>query len=163
MQNAKILQITKEQIWLKSGSTRYLLRIGQSSADALTAQPQAEKVSGQAAISRKGSGIVSQTISRENIIRILQGKEGAILNGQFGPHVVDGRIEGYKIARIGDEHIFSKLGAKNGDIIRKVNGYPLDGMERMLDLWKALPTATEIKIELERDGKVITYDFQIRN
>ena len=38
-----------------------------------------------------------------------------------------------------------------------------DDTERMLDLWKAVKTAPEIKIEIERDGKTITYDFQIRN
>ena len=82
---------------------------------------------------------------------------------QFGPHLVNGRIEGYKIARVNDDHVFAKLGARSGDIIRKVNGYALSDTERMLDLWKAIRTAPEVKIELEREGKTITYDFQIRN
>lgn len=162
VQNAKILKIAKEQIWLSSGNAPFTLRIGQSSADVLSAKPVADKISGHADTSRKSPEVVSQTISRENVIKILEGKEGPILNGQFGPYVVEGRIEGYKITRIGDEHIFAKLGARNGDVIRKVNGYPLDGMERLMDLWKALPTTTEIKIEIERNGKAFVYEFQVR-
>ncbi len=162
VQNAEVVNIAQEQIWLKMGNARYALRIGQSSTDVLTAQGAAEKISGQTGISRGSSEIVSQTISRESVIKILEGKEGPILNGQFGPYVVDGRIEGYKITRIGDEHIFAKLGAKNGDVIRKVNGYPLDGMERLMDLWKTLPTTTEIRIQIERNGKPVLYEFQVR-
>lgn len=163
IQNAKILKIAKEQIWLRSGNTQFSLRIGQSSADTQAALPSSEKLPGQTESSRKNTNVIPQTISRENVRRILEGKEGRILEGQFGPHVVEGRIVGYKIARIADDHLFAKLGARSGDIVRKVNGYPLDGMERILDLWKAIQTAPEIKVELERDGKVITYDFQIRN
>ena len=163
VQNARILAIGKEQIWLRSGNTQFSLRIGQSSADAMAALTTSERQPTQTESSRRSAAGTSQTISRENVRRILEGKEGRILEGQFGPHVIDGKIVGYRIVRVGEDHIFAKLGARNGDIIRKVNGYHLDGMERLMDLWKAVQTATEIKIELERDGKVFTYDFQIRN
>ena len=94
----------------------------------------------------------------------ILGNPAKIYEGaQFGPHLVNGKIEGYKIARVNDDHVFAKLGAKSGDIIKKVNGYGLNDTERMLDLWKAIKTAPAVKIELERDGKQITYDFQIRN
>lgn len=162
VQDAKVVQIAKEQIWLRSGSTRYSLRIGQSSTEALASQPVKDLQGAQTKTVIPKASPISQTISRENVIKILQGKEGPILDGQFGPHVVDGRITGYKIVRIGEDHIFAKLGAKSGDIIRKVNGYPLDGMERLLDIWKALPTALEIKIDLERNGRPMSYEFQIR-
>lgn len=166
VQNATIVSIAQEHIWIKMGQNRYKLKIGQSTTDLAQQAAAAPAAAGQpAAPAATASGtVISRVISREEVNKNILGNPAKIYEGaQFGPHLVNGKIEGYKIARVNDDHVFAKLGAKSGDIIRKVNGYGLNDTERMLDLWKAIRTAPEVKIELERDGKVITYDFQIRN
>lgn len=161
VQNINITAIAKEFIWLKTGTARYKLSIGQSTADILNATAQ-QSIPGEKTQATANQPVVSQTISAEEIRRILDGKEGPLLKGNFGPYLVNGNIEGYQIIQIPAEHIFARLGGKNGDILRRVNGYPLTGLERVLDLMKALPTMPAIKIDIERGGKDITYDFQIR-
>lgn len=160
VQGAAILSIAKEHIWIKMGDTRAMLRIGQSTVDIQNNQVSpATAAKAQVA----GAEVINQNISREEVLRILQGKEGKIFEAQFGPHVVEGKIVGYKISRVSDDHVFAKLGAKSGDVIRKVNGYPLDDMERLMDLYKALRTMSAVKIELERGGKNLIYNFHVRN
>lgn len=163
VQNATIISIAQEHIWIKMNQSRYKLKIGQSTTD-LAQQPAAGAPAGAPAAATGGNLVISKVISREDVNKNILGNPAKIYEGaQFGPHLVNGKIEGYKIARVNDDHVFAKLGAKSGDIIKKVNGYGLNDTERMLDLWKAIRTAPEVKIELERDGKTITYDFQIRN
>ncbi len=163
VQSASIISIAQEHIWIRMGQGRYKLKIGQSTTD-LAQQPVTPDPKAGAPVATGGGTVISKVISREDVNKNILGNPAKIYEGaQFGPHLVNGKIEGYKIARVNDDHIFAKLGAKSGDIIRKVNGYGLSDTERMLDLWKAIKTAPEVKIELERDGKVITYDFQIRN
>lgn len=163
VQNAKILSIAKEHIWVKIGGVRAKLSLGQSSSDLKLGSPEAVGIhAANERNSSAGGEIFTKVISRENVLKILGG-EARMFEGQFGPHVVNGKIEGYKIARVSDDHIFAKLGARNGDIIRRVNGYGLNDLERLMDLYKALKTMSEAKIELERDGKPVTYIFQIRN
>lgn len=164
VQSATVISIAQEHIWIKMTQNRYKLKIGQSTTD-LAQQPAAiPAASGAPATAAGGGIIISKVISREEVNKNILGNPAKIYEGaQFGPHLVNGKIEGYKIARVNDDHVFAKLGAKSGDVIRKVNGYGLNDTERMLDLWKAIRTAPEVKIELERDGKTITYDFQIRN
>lgn len=165
VQAATIVSIAQEHIWIRMNQSRYKLKIGQSTTDlaqqAATVDPNAAAAPAAAA----GSGqVITKVISREEVNKNILGNPAKIYEGaQFGPHLVNGKIEGYKIARVNEDHVFAKLGAKSGDIIRKVNGYALNDTERMLDLWKAIKTAPSVKIELERDGKMITYDFQIRN
>ncbi|HMV35937.1 MAG TPA: PDZ domain-containing protein [Turneriella sp.] len=162
VQSATIISIAQEHIWIKMNQNRYKLKIGQSTTD-LAQQAAAQPAAGPQAGPTQGT-VISKVISREEVNKNILGNPAKIYEGaQFGPHLVNGKIEGYKIARVNEDHVFAKLGAKSGDIIRKVNGYGLNDTERMLDLWKAIRTAPEVKIELERDGKVITYDFQIRN
>lgn len=164
VQNATIISIAQEHIWIKLNQNRYKLKIGQSTTDLAQQAAAAPATPGQPAVATSGGTVISKVISREEVNKNILGNPAKIYEGaQFGPHLVNGKIEGYKIARVNDDHVFAKLGAKSGDIIRKVNGYGLNDTERMLDLWKAIRTAPEVKIELERDGKVITYDFQIRN
>jgi type II secretion system protein C len=164
VQSASIISIAQEHIWIRMGQGRYKLKIGQSTTD-LAQQPATTDPNAAAAPAATAGGqVISKVISREEVNKNILGNPAKIYEGaQFGPHLVNGKIEGYKIARVNDDHVFAKLGAKSGDIIRKVNGYGLNDTERMLDLWKAIKTAPSVKIELERDGKVITYDFQIRN
>jgi len=164
VQNATIVSIAQEFIWIKMNNVRLKLKIGQSTTE--LAQQAANAAAGPAKPGAPAAGgtVISRVISREEVNKSILGDPTKIYVGaQFGPHLVNGKIEGYKIARVNDDHVFAKLGAKSGDIIRKVNGFALSDTERMLDLWKAIKTAPEVKIELERDGKVITYDFQIRN
>jgi|GEM_PF-1555436 len=164
VQNATIISIAQEHIWIKLNQNRYKLKIGQSTTDLAQQVAAAPATPGQPAVATGAGTVISKVLSREDVNKNILGNPAKIYEGaQFGPHLVNGKIEGYKIARVNDDHIFAKLGAKSGDIIRKVNGYGLNDTERMLDLWKAIRTAPEVKIELERDGKVITYDFQIRN
>lgn len=164
LQNATVISIAQEHIWIKLNQNRYKLKIGQSTTDLLQQAAAPATAPGQPAVATGGASVISKVLSREDVNKNILGNPAKIYEGaQFGPHLVNGKIEGYKIARVNDDHIFAKLGAKSGDIIRKVNGYGLNDTERMLDLWKAIKTAPTVKIELERDGKNITYDFQIRN
>ncbi|GAB4444309.1 MAG: hypothetical protein OHK0011_26420 [Turneriella sp.] len=164
VQSATIISIAQEHIWIKLNQGRYKLKIGQSTTDLAQQAAPADPNAAAAPAAAGGGQVISKVISREEVNKNILGNPAKIYEGaQFGPHLVNGKIEGYKIARVNDDHVFAKLGAKSGDIIRKVNGYGLNDTERMLDLWKAIKTAPAVKIELERDGKVITYDFQIRN
>ncbi|MBV6492219.1 MAG: hypothetical protein LDLANPLL_00211 [Turneriella sp.] len=164
VQNATIISIAQEYIWIKMNQSRYKLKIGQSTTDLIQQAEQQAAAKPAAAQGVSTGQVISKVISREEVNKNILGNPAKIYEGaQFGPHLVNGKIEGYKIARVNDNHIFAKLGAKSGDIIRKVNGYGLNDTERMFELWKAIRTAPEVKIELERDGKIITYDFQIRN
>jgi len=163
VQSATLISIAQEHIWIKMTQNRYKLKIGQSTADLAAQAPQ--PAPGAPTTATAGGGtLVTKVITREEVNKNILGNPAKIYEGAaFGPHLVNGKIEGYKISRVNDDHVFAKLGAKSGDIIKKVNGYGLSDTERMLDLWKAIRTAPEVKIEIEREGKTITYDFQIRN
>lgn len=161
-----VVSILHEYIWVKQGATRFKLKIGQTTTEALeknAASPQPPAQTVKTAETAVG-GVIKKVISREEVNKNILGNPASIYQGAaFGPYMQNGKIEGYRIAKVAEDHVFYKLGARNGDIIRKVNGYALNDTERMFELWKTIKTAPAVKIELERDGKTVTYDFQIRN
>ena len=55
----------------------------------------------------------------------------------------------------------SPLFFSRGDIIKAVNGYRLDSVEKAMELWKILKNENHVKIELERAGKDFILDIEI--
>lgn len=159
VQGYQITSIAKEHIIIKIGSDRKKLFIGSSSSEIISAP-----VAGDKELTRPTSGvrIITTQVSKEEFRRILRA-DGPLLTGKFGPEVSDGKITGYRIEQIPENHPFAKLGAKNGDVVRKVNGYALNDLERLMDIYKSLPTLSEANVEVERGGVTIRYEFHIRN
>jgi len=65
----------------------------------------------------------------------------------------DGKVTGFKLGKGQDARVLRRFGLRRGDIVTSVNGVKLNGMNKLPDLMKVLPTAQELKIEYERRGK----------
>jgi general secretion pathway protein C len=160
VEGVKIVQIAKESIIVRSGGQIYALKIGENIQDLkLNQSPDTVKNS----TIPVGEKTIAQILSREQFRRMFKEDMEKILKGNFFPHFEKGQITGYRIQQIPADNPLVSLGARNGDIIRRINGYSLNDMERMMDLLKYIPTMNELKVELERSGKIVFYEFQIRN
>lgn len=111
-----------------------------------------------------GSGeTIKKILSRTDLNAKLQDPTAIYKDARFGPNLVNGKIDGYKIFHVPENHMFYSLGAKSGDIIKRVNGMPLSETEKMLEIWNSVKTADRITIDIERQGKIITYEFVVQN
>ena len=106
---------------------------------------------------------IKKVLSRSDIDAKLKDPTALYKGARFGPDIVEGKITGYKIFHVPDDHMFYALGARNGDSVRRVNGMPLTDTEKMLEIWNSVKTAENITIDIERQGKIITYEFIVRN
>ena len=123
---------------------------------------QIAKAAGE--VASAAGGTITKVLSRQEVNEKILGNPNAIYQGAaFGPNLVNGKIEGYKIHRVNNDHIFYTLGARSGDIIKSVNGYPLSDTERMFELWKSVKTMPRVEVVVLRNGQEMKFDFQIRN
>jgi general secretion pathway protein C len=107
-------------------------------------------------------GKIQQTISRAFLQqKVLKKLDNALKGLQAGPYRVDGQIQGYRIMTIRPYNILYKLGARNGDIIKRVNGHPIDSTEKLYTLWGSIQGESRISVDLERNNKMMTYEFNI--
>ena len=58
--------------------------------------------------------------------------------------------------------IFEKLGIKNGDIIRQVNGVRIESPEQAMGLYHALRSQNDFQIEIERGGRSEALSYSVR-
>ncbi|TGL77992.1 general secretion pathway protein GspC [Leptospira yasudae] len=158
----KIKSIALNYVVLEKGGIALKVEIGQTPGEARAKlNPEAgAKADGAPS---GGGDTIRKVLSRQDVNRKLKDPAAIYKNARFGPALINGKISGYKIYSVAPDHIFYALGARNGDIIKRVNGMPLTETEKMLEIWGAVKTADKITVDVERGSQILTYEFIIRN
>jgi type II secretion system protein C len=153
--NAVLIVIGYEKIWVRENGVKYKVEVGESSQDAQS----------KANTPTADGGAQTKVLSRQEINDKILGNPEAMYGGgaAFGPNLENGKITGFKLHRIPENHIFYSLGARTGDIIKSVNGYALSNTGQMMELWNNIKTMPRVSVDIIRDGKPMRFDFEIRN
>jgi general secretion pathway protein C len=77
------------------------------------------------------------------------------------PAFKDGRPIGFRLFAAKPEWAPGQLGVQSGDVLRAVNGQPLDSMQRVLALSALLERGGDVELELERGGQVIHQRYRL--
>ena len=77
------------------------------------------------------------------------------------PYMENGKNVGYTIKNITKGSLYEKLGLKNFDIIRHVNGNAIDSMEKAIELFHTLKNEREITINIVRNKKPLSFNYHI--
>jgi general secretion pathway protein C len=78
------------------------------------------------------------------------------------PNIVAGKIDGFKITDIVPGSIYTKLGVKDGDILKEVDGQKLDSPAKAMELYNTLRTKSKIEVSGERNGKPFNMTYNIK-
>jgi len=74
----------------------------------------------------------------------------------------DGSIQGFKFLSIKPGSVFEKLGFKNGDVIKGVNGEPVNSAAKALELYNVLKSdASSVNIDINSGGKDNSFNYVI--
>lgn len=159
--------IYNHYIVLFKNGTHFKVEIGETIAEGkkrvLKTDSNAEGPAVASNVPPGGCPVTKKMLSRTQFELMLK-DEGAIYkDARFGPNLVDGKVDGYKLSQVPSNHIFYALGARNGDIVKRVNGFPLSDTKKMMELWSNIKDSSKVSIDLDRKGKCMTYEFTIRN
>jgi general secretion pathway protein C len=102
------------------------------------------------------------TIPRSRIIALTK-DPAAATKTKMTPVTIAGKIAGLKLVLVPNDSIFFELGARTGDIIRRLNGQPLENQDRLMEFYMQLKTMDRINVEVERGGKILPFEIVIQN
>ena len=77
------------------------------------------------------------------------------------PNMAANKMEGIRLSRLRTGSIIYNYGAREGDIILRVNGHKIDSMEKGYKLWENLRKENYVEVEILRDNKIVTIAFDI--
>lgn len=151
----KILNIFYNSILVLRGSRELEIFVGEDS----TQSKEQAKTEEQATFSQN---VQKVTIKRSKVIQLTQ-NQAQLYENKFTPITKEGKILGIKMIFIPNSNFLYELGARSGDIIRRINGQPLDNMNKMMELWQSIQTLNKVSVEIERSGKILPFEILIQD
>ena len=102
------------------------------------------------------------TVQRDEIEKNLANLNKILTQARAIPHFENGSPAGYKLFQIVPGSIYDKLGLKNGDIIRGVNGEAIKNPQKAFEMLNDFKSLNSVELEIKRDGNVsnMIYDIQ---
>ena len=131
----------------------------ETAAQAQSAMPQPGPASGGLA-SQTGAGnyIVDQRALNAALDNIGQ----AMTDARLLPSMKDGKVEGFRASEVKPQGIFGTIGIKNGDVLLRMNDFPIDSPEKAIQSLASLKGQSRIKLDLIRNGQPTTFNYDIR-
>lgn len=154
----KIVKIFFNSIVVQRGNRELEIAVGESTAQAKEKTTQQS----QASETTDSKNVKKVTLKRSRVIQLTQ-NQAQLYENKFTPITKDGKILGIKMVFIPQQNFLYELGARSGDIIRRINGQPMDNMNKLMELWQNIQTLNQITVELERGGKIIPFEILIQD
>ncbi len=153
VQNATVKKILREKVVLRVGTKDEILTMEESAASRRDKRRRPSKST------ERGTTI---TVSRKDIQNSLKDINNLMSQVRIRPHFKDGKSDGLSVSRIKGGSIFSKLGLRNGDIVQKINGEPINSPDEVLVLYEKLKSGSRVSLEVTRKGEPKTMNYRFR-
>jgi len=112
------------------------------------------------AVTSTGDG--SYVIDQRALNTTLDNPAKAMTDARLLPSQKDGKVEGFRASEVKPNGIFAMLGIKNGDILLRLNDFPMDSPDKALQSFMSLKGQSRLKLEVIRDGQPQTFNYDIR-
>jgi type II secretion system protein C len=114
-----------------------------------------------------GAGIVSTgsddfVIEEAELDKGLENLPLLLTQARAVPYFKDGRSIGLRLFAIKTGSLYEKVGLKNGDILKTINGNNLGDISQALKLFEQLKQERSINLSLERDKQEREFKYTIR-
>jgi type II secretion system protein C len=78
------------------------------------------------------------------------------------PSRKDDEMQGYKLYGVRKGSVPQLLKLRNGDLVKSINGKPLDSMDAAMNMYQQLRNASHLRITVDRRGKALEMNYDIR-
>jgi general secretion pathway protein C len=78
------------------------------------------------------------------------------------PNYRKGKYEGFKLVGVRPGSLYRAIGIRSGDIVRSINGAPINSPNKAMELFNQLKNSAAIQMEVERRGQIETFNYTIQ-
>jgi type II secretion system protein C len=117
----------------------------------------------------EGSGEAVQKLSanrflvnREEVTRSVGNINEFMTQARLRPYFEAGKPAGFYVTEIKRGGLIERMGLRNNDIIRKVNGQELTKAEEIFYVYSQIQQDSSIELEIQRGGRIEVLQYEIR-
>ncbi|MCB9638047.1 MAG: hypothetical protein H6727_03970 [Myxococcales bacterium] len=78
------------------------------------------------------------------------------------PFFEKGQPVGFRIYSIRQGSLYEKIGIKNNDVIRQINGYKFTSPQKALEAYSNLMSASSLNVSVQRGGRMVDMRYEIK-
>jgi general secretion pathway protein C len=105
-------------------------------------------------------------IKRSDLNNYLKNLPDLLQQATAVPNIVpgsNGQVDGFKLLAMEPNSVFGQMGLKVGDVIKGVNGEPVNSPAKAMELYNKLRNDNNVQLEIDRDGHPTTFNFNIND
>jgi len=155
----RLSQVTREQAFIVLNGKKVELLTPMTPPAAAHGQTQPDAQQG-GAVTATGTG--SYIIDQRALNAALDNIGQAMTDARLLPSQKDGRVEGFRASEVKPNGVFAMVGIKNGDVLLRLNDFPVDSPDKALQSFIALKGQSRLKLDMIRDGRPVTFNYDIR-
>ncbi|MDD2365522.1 MAG: type II secretion system protein GspC [Desulfuromonadaceae bacterium] len=128
----------------------------------LVNQPSASEAAAKSFTAVASTGNGNYVIDQRALNAALDNPAQAMSDARLLPSQKDGKVEGFRASEVKPNGVFGMIGIKNGDILISLNDFPMDSPDKALQSFIALKGQNRLKLDIIRDGRQQTFNYEIQ-
>jgi general secretion pathway protein C len=100
-------------------------------------------------------------IQRSLVDKVLANQGSLMKAARVIPHEEDGRVVGMRLYGIRRNSLLGRLGVRNGDMLRTINGFDMTSPDSALEAYTRLRTSDNLTLAMKRQNKDLTIEYTI--
>jgi general secretion pathway protein C len=172
--SAELLSIERDRVVVRVGSERAchvamfgeLLETARRSTPAAQAEEEEESEEPSGDDVAGGITRVSDTeykVDRSLVTNLMSNQAELMRMARVIPHEENGEVVGVKLYGIRRSSLLGRLGIRNGDMLRSINGFDMTSPDTALQAYAQLPSTSEVTVSLQRRGQDMSIKFNLQD
>lgn len=157
-----LVTVRKEYVEVLTGKVKTRILTPVAAATAPPASPAAPPAPQTGNFLASQTGASSYVIDQRLLNAALDNIGQAMTDARLLPSMKDGKVEGFRASEVKPQGIFGTVGIRNGDVLLRMNDFPIDSPEKAIQSFASLKGQSRIKLDLVRDGQPATFNYDIR-
>lgn len=163
---ARIVKIERRKVTFRNLNNNRLeyIEIPKDSALSFIKNIEGPVDTGEGGISKQGEFEFS--VRREDLNKYTSDLASILNQARMVPNILPGsggRVDGFRFVSIQPNSIYEKLGFRMGDVIKEVNGEAVNSPTKAMELYNALRSDNRIRLQVERDGRVENFSYDVKD
>ena len=125
-------------------------------------RPKPARGRSNAAKGVKKTGAYSYEIDRKMLDTQLADLSKLTSQARIVPNYRGGKYQGFKLVGVRPGSLYRSIGIRSGDVIKSINGRPIDSPNKAIELFEKLKNSTSIELDFERRGQPKTLNYSIK-
>jgi general secretion pathway protein C len=102
-------------------------------------------------------------VDRSLVTSLMSNQAELMRMARVIPHEENGEVVGVKLYGIRRSSLLGRLGIRNGDMLRSINGFDMTSPDTALQAYAQLPSTSEVTVSLQRRGQDMSIKFNLQD